>query len=125
MTLVDLRAEWAAKMRTPIPLVSAALLRLALAYEIQKDELGGLSRDTIRRLDIVATKGKLSVPPQPGMRFVREWKGQLHVVTVGEGGRIIWQDRRWRSLSEVARAITGTAWSGPAFFGLVKKVEAA
>ena len=45
----------------------------------------------------------------------------MEVVTIGEGGVINWNDREWRSLSEVARAITGTRWSGPAFFGLKAK----
>jgi len=51
---------------------------------------------------------------------VREWNGEVHVVTVGEDKIIRWKDREWRSLSEVARAITGTRWSGPRFFGLEK-----
>ncbi|SFP85864.1 DUF2924 domain-containing protein [Sphingomonas rubra] len=59
------------------------------------------------------------------MRLVREWQGQVHVVTVGDDGVICWDEREWRSLSEVARAITGTRWSGPAFFGLKKKAAAA
>lgn len=52
------------------------------------------------------------------MRLMREWNGTLHVVTVDEDGTILWNDREWGSLSAVARAITGTRWSGPAFFGL-------
>jgi hypothetical protein len=59
------------------------------------------------------------------MRLVREWQGRVHVVTVGEDQVIRWDEREWRSLSEVARAITGTRWSGPAFFGLKKKAVAA
>ena len=125
MAVGDLRKAWVEKLGAPVPLVSAAILRLALAYEIQKDELGSLSRDTLRRLDGLASRGKLRVASRPGMRFVREWKGTLHVVTVDESGSIIWQNQKWRSLSEVARAITGTSWSGPAFFGLIEQVEAA
>jgi hypothetical protein len=52
------------------------------------------------------------------MRLVREWHGTVHVVTVDEDGSIHWNGRSWRSLSEIARTITGTRWSGPAFFGL-------
>jgi hypothetical protein len=55
------------------------------------------------------------------MRLVREWNGKVHVVTIGEDNVISWNDRHWRSLSEVARAITGTRWSGPAFFGLKQR----
>jgi DNA-binding transcriptional MocR family regulator len=61
----------------------------------------------------------------PGMRLVREWNGVLHVVTVAEDGAVLWNEKSWRSLSEVARAITGTRWSGPAFFGLKHKRKAA
>jgi hypothetical protein len=56
---------------------------------------------------------------------VREWQGRVHVVTVGEDQVIRWYGREWGSLSEVARAITGTRWSGPAFFGLKRKAAAA
>lgn len=58
------------------------------------------------------------------MRLVREWQGRVHVVEVGDDEVIRWDGREWRSLSEVARAITGTRWSGPAFFGLKKAVAA-
>ena len=62
-----------------------------------------------------------TVVAQAGTRLVREWGGEAHVVTVGEDSRIRWRDREFGSLSEVARAITGTRWSGPAFFGLKTK----
>ena len=62
---------------------------------------------------------------RPGMRLAREFGGKVHVVTIGNGGEILWNERKWRSLSEVARAITGTRWSGPAFFGLREKRKAA
>jgi hypothetical protein len=55
------------------------------------------------------------------MRLVREWNGRTHVVIIGEDEVIRWNDREWRSLSQVARTITGTRWSGPAFFGLKRK----
>jgi hypothetical protein len=58
------------------------------------------------------------------MRLVREWQGVAHVVVVGDDGVIRWDGRDWRSLSEVARAITGTRWSGPAFFGLKTRAAA-
>ena len=59
------------------------------------------------------------------MRLVRAWNGRTHVVTIGEDRVIRWNEREWRSLSEVARAITGTRWSGPAFFGLKQARKAA
>jgi len=59
------------------------------------------------------------------MRLVREWNGQLHTVVIDAEGAVRWNGQTWRSLSEVARAITGTRWSGPAFFGLRHKGRAA
>ena len=55
---------------------------------------------------------------QPGTQFLREWQGRTHVVTVNDDGDFVYQGTDYRSLSKVARAITGTRWSGPAFFGL-------
>ncbi|MCK9826153.1 DUF2924 domain-containing protein, partial [Nocardioides cavernae] len=82
------------------------------------------SRTVTRSLDQLARGITRTTAAKPGMRLVREWQGGAHVVTVGEDGVISWDGRTWTSLSEVARAITGTRWSGPAFFGLKKKVAA-
>ena len=60
----------------------------------------------------------------PGTRLVRAWGGKPYVVTIGADGAIHWDGRTWTSLSAVARAITGTRWSGPAFFGLKQKQPA-
>ena len=125
MDLAELRQAWTCLIGTPIPRVSAPILRLAIAFDLQAREAGGLSSASIRRLETLASQGRMSVPVQPGMRLVREWKGALHVVTVDEGGNLNWKARKWHSLSEVARAITGTRWSGPAFFGLVETVRSA
>ena len=56
---------------------------------------------------------------------MREWNGVLHTVMVGEDGQVHWNGKDWNSLSQVARAITGTRWSGPAFFGLKARGKAA
>ena len=125
MDLAKLRQAWTCLIGSPIPRVSAPILRLAIAFDLQAREADGLSPAAIRRLETLACEGRLSVPVQPGMRLVREWKGALHVVTVDEGGGLNWKDRKWRSLSEVAREITGTRWSGPAFFGLVESARSA
>lgn len=125
MDLAKLRQAWASFIGSPIPRVSAPILRLAIAFDLQAQEAGCLSPAAIRRIETLASEGRLSVPVQPGMRLVREWKGALHVVTVDEGGSLNWRDRKWRSLSEVAREITGTRWSGPAFFGLVESARSA
>ena len=124
----DVRARWSAVTGSVVPRVSPRLLRLALAWELQAKAAGGLSRETTRTLDQLARGLTRTTAVQPDMRLVREWNGKAHVVTIGEdtgrGGVIRWNGREWRSLSEVARAITGTRWSGPAFFGLKKRVAA-
>ena len=125
LDLANLRLAWTSLIGSPIPRVSAPILRLAIAFDLQAREAGGLSPAAIRRLETLASQGRMSVPVHPGMRLVREWKGALHVVTVDEGGNLNWKARKWHSLSEVARAITGTRWSGPAFFGLVETVRSA
>ena len=123
-----LRQRWIAETGSAVPKVSPKLLRLALAWEIQARRLSGHSRDVTRTLDQLARGATRTAPAKPGMRLVREWGGRVHVVIIDEGAGdaqvIRWDGREWRSLSEVARAITGTRWSGPAFFGLKKKVAA-
>ncbi len=124
MSSAALRLRWAELVGGAVPRISPKLLRLALAWELQARAQGGLSRATTRTLDQLAAAKTRTTPARPGMRLVREWQGRVHVVTVGEDQVIRWDEREWRSLSEVARAITGTRWSGPAFFGLKKKVAA-
>jgi len=124
MSPAQLRRRWQEVTGAPIPRVSPSLLRLALAYELQAKALGGLSRKTQQRLAQLAAAKTRTSPVQPGMRLVREWNGGIHVALISEDGAVQWNDREWRSLSEVARAITGTRWSGPAFFGLKQKAAA-
>ena len=125
MSKGDLKDRWAKLTGHPVPTVSESMLRLALAYELQAKALGGLSRKTKQRLDRVAAAKTETKDIRPGMRLAREFGGKVHVVTIGDDGAICWNDKEWRSLSEVARAITGTRWSGPAFFGLREKRKAA
>ena len=121
----QLRQSWAVVTGRPCPRISPKLLRLALAWEIQAKVHGGLSRRTSQKLDQLAAGRTTTREAKPGMRLVREWNGKVHVVVIGEDGVIRWNEQDWKSLSEVARAITGTRWSGPAFFGLKKKAAAA
>ena len=124
MPSADLKDQWRRLTGTPLPRVSPALLQLAVAWELQARALGGLTRETTQALDQSARGLTKTTRPATGMRLVREWNGKVQVVTVGEDQVIRWDGREWRSLSEVARAITGTCWSGPAFFGLKKKLAA-
>ena len=124
LSFAELKDEWRRFTGAPLPRVSAALLRLALAWEYQARASGGLPRETTRKLDQLAAARTTTRSVQPGMRLVREWNGKAHVVMVGDDGVIRWNERDWRSLSEVAKAITGTHWSGPAFFGLKRRLAA-
>ncbi len=124
MSSAELKDAWRSLTAAPVPLVSPSLLRLALAWELQARAQGGLSRRTSQKLTQLAEGKTRTSDAVPGMRLVREWYGTVHVVQVEEDGTIRWNGEGWRSLSEVARAITGTRWSGPAFFGLRRKAAA-
>lgn len=124
LSSAELRETWSRVTGSPVPRVSPNLLRLALGYELQAKALGGLSRKSQQKLAQLAAARTRTTAAQPGMRLVREWNGAVHVVVIDPAGTVRWNDREWRSLSEVARAITGTRWSGPAFFGLKRKIAA-
>lgn len=125
MSPAELRSEWDRLTGRPAPKLSPKLLRLAVGYELQAHEHGGLSRRRGQDLVKLAAAAPDGRSINAGMRLVREWAGKVHVVTIGEDKVIRWNDREWGSLSEVARAITGTRWSGPIFFGLKTKGKAA
>jgi hypothetical protein len=118
MSSAQLREEWRRLKASPVPRISPSLLRLALGYELQAQALGGLSRTSQQRLAQLGAAKTVTTSARPGARLIREWNGIAHIVTIGDDGVIRWNERDWNSLSEVARAITGTRWSGPAFFGL-------
>lgn len=127
MTVVELKTKWESLFGTPAPNNSRSYLELRLGYRIQELTLGGLSRETRRTLDLLADeiegqakhKSIIADPRNPvvGTRLVREWDGVEHTVTVMKAG-FDWQGRKFKSLSAVARAITGTQWNGYRFFGL-------
>jgi len=124
MPLADLRAAWTKLVRTNPPKVGAGLLRLSLANHLQSKVMGGVTKAVERQLAEIAA-GAAAVRTNPGTRFVREWRGKVHVVTMSDDGRYRWNDRDWKSLSLIARTITGTQWSGPAFFGTKTRKKAA
>jgi hypothetical protein len=124
LSSAQLKARWSEVTGGPVPRISPSLLRLALAWETQAQASSGLPRQVTQRLAQLAEVKTSTAPASAGMRLVREWNGTAHVVMVGEDRIVRWNGREWRSLSEVARAITGTRWSGPAFFGLKKRVAA-
>ena len=127
MTVVELKAQWQALIGTPAPNNSRPFLEQRIAYRIQELTWGGLAKPAARLLDALAdeVEGKkvrqsvISDPRNPviGTRLVREWDGAEHVITVMTDG-FNWQGRRYKSLSSIARDITGTRWNGYRFFGL-------
>lgn len=99
---------------------SRSLMIRAVAYRMQERALGGLSPATRRVLEGLGEGVSTRAAPRelrPGTLLVREWQGTSHQVVVTETG-VIYRGQTYRSLSEVARVITGSRWSGPRFFGL-------
>lgn len=117
LTLHELRREWEVRYGAPPPIRSADMLRLALAWRLQAQVHGGLSRtarDALSRTGRVVAEGQ---ELGAGATLRRIWNGQEHVVHVVEGG-FTWSGRTFRSLSAVATEIAGARWNGPRFFGL-------
>ena len=95
-----------------------------LAYRAQEKVFGGLKESTVRMLRElalgIASEAQPVYRPKTGTRYVREHNGKLHEVTVLDDG-FEYEGKSYRSLSEIAKTITGTKWSGPVFFGLKRK----
>lgn len=110
---------WTEMLHTPLPRqISQTVMRRVLASERQWRNSGQRRGAIIRRLRRVLATADRTVPTsQAGQRLVREWNGKRHVVDVTREG-YVWNGRTWRSLSAIAREITGARWSGPRFFGV-------
>ena len=119
----ELLVEWRKRFKTEPPKsISRTLLKRILAFEIQASRLGGLDRATRQSIRAHQTQLDSGKPPRTksvkfkaGSRFMREWNGVTHIIDVTENG-YQWQGATYRSLSAIARAITGAHWSGPRFF---------
>jgi hypothetical protein len=128
MTAPQLRDEWRRLYRGQPPRLSRDLLIRTIAYRMQEIAYGGLSKATQRQLAALIrelkVKGAVSVTPdlslRPGTRLVREWRGRTHTVVVTEEG-FEHAGKAYSSLTKIAHAITGAHWSGPRFFGLLRK----
>ncbi len=126
----ELRARWDRAFGRPAPKrASRDLLLRALAYRLQEQAEGGLSKAALRRLAALADPkvdgGRTrpaAPPPRAGTRLIREWRGEVHRVDVLERG-FDYRGESYASLSRIAREITGTRWSGPLFFGLRKTIR--
>lgn len=121
----DLRARWEDAYECPAPTrASHDFLLRALAYRVQEQAEGGLSKAARKQLAILADPGANAGRPlkprlNSGTRLVRTWRGTVHQVTVIDDG-FEYRGDRYGNLSQIARMITGTRWSGPLFFGLRK-----
>jgi hypothetical protein len=127
----QLQSLWQELFGTPPnPKLRRELLVPVLAYRIQEKAFGGLKPSVQRKLRGMAEEfnktGKIGSKPRsimrPGTRILREWQGKIYEVCALESG-FEYRDQQYGSLSEIARQITGTRWSGPAFFGLKKKTN--
>ena len=125
MSPAQLRERWAEVEKSASPNLPSPLVSRLLAQRLQERRFGGLSATGARELERAgrgeaAPLQRQAVPLTPGARLVREWNGQTIAVEVRADG-FWWKEQLWRSLSEIAREVTGTHWSGPRFFGLNRR----
>lgn len=123
----DLRSRWDALLgEAAPPIESQEMLALALAWRLQERASGGLSNSARRRMQQLIASSWTGLDKrrttsesrlQPGTCLIREWRSETFVIEVSESGYLL-AGQLYKSLSEVARVITGTRWNGPAFFGL-------
>jgi len=126
LPMQELRLLWQELFAKPAhPRLRRTLMLPILAYRMQEQVYGGLKRSTRKRLGKLAAeleqnrKSSLLLAPQlkPGTKLLRQWQGEMHEVLVADE-RFEYRGKRYESLSEIAREVTGTRWSGPLFFGL-------
>jgi hypothetical protein len=130
----DLKVRWRELFGKEPPPFSRPYLQDRLAYRIQELAYGGLKPEIVARLEalgerldggnIVLRRIRADDRPIAGTRLMREYQGVEHAVTVLPDG-FEYQGRPYRSLSAIARAITGTRWNGWTFFGLNRQGRAA
>jgi len=130
LDLPVLRTLWRELYGSEPPVrMSRELIIQAIAYRIQEKIFGGLTRPARMNLaaavegraGMQACRAKTEHQVKPGTRFLRHWQGQTYEVTATGDGRFLYRDSAYGSLSQIARQITGTRWSGPAFFGLKQR----
>lgn len=117
LDLQDLRARWRELYGPPPGLRSPELVRHLLAWRLQAERLGGLDPQVRRQLRQKSARADASPKLAEGAIIAREWQGRRYEVRAVDGG-YLYDGAAYRSLSAVARAITGARWNGPRFFGL-------
>lgn len=129
LDLARLRQRWLDLYDTNAPLrMSREVLIQAIAYRMQERAFGGLSQKALAMLEGRSTRQgrsrtRITHRIKPGTRFLREWQGRTIEVVADAANGFVYRQRTYHSLSAVARAVTGTRWSGPAFFGLRKGID--
>jgi len=127
--LDELRSLWRTTFRSSPPRAfSKDLVARFICWHLQEQALGGLDAETANLLDGLARGDQRAADRQrrlkPGTVLVREYQGERHTVVVAADG-YVWREAKYASLSTIARAITGTAWNGPRFFGLRTSINRA
>lgn len=127
LPIAALKQQWRELFDREPPPFNRRYIESRLAYRIQELAYGGLKPDTMRRLEALANELEQEGPkargrtskglPTIGTQLVREWQGVEHRVTVTDNG-FLHDGKPYKSLSAIARAITGTRWNGWLFFGL-------
>jgi Protein of unknown function (DUF2924) len=129
LSRAELRVLWEREFAGKAPrTLGRDILALGIAYARQERRCGGLARPVAKELDRLLArvlrdeatdvpKAAISLLPRTGTMLVREWRGTTHHVTVVDDG-FLWNGKIHQSLSSIARAITGTNWNGPRFFGM-------
>lgn len=127
MSPAQMQERWIAAGDGTAPSVPTPLLRRLLAQRLQEKRHGGLPLLVVRELERSAASGGIAVARvakaitlSTGTRLLREWNGRTIAVEVTDTG-FLWNERTYRSLSEIAREVTGAHWSGPRFFGLKRR----
>ena len=117
--------EWRALFDSEPPGYGPSMMRKRLTYRIQELAYGGLPKATVERLQVIYEKSKRGTGcaklatdlPSSGTVLVREHQGVRHEVRIAQRG-FEYAGKTWKSLSQIAREITGVNWNGPKFFGL-------
>jgi hypothetical protein len=127
MPILELKQKWRDLFDSEVPRYNRRFLESRIAYRIQERAFGGLKPETIKRLKALAEELDGGDPkrrrqtakdgPISGTRLIREYQGIEYCATVRDDG-YEYQGRPYKSLSAIARAITGTRWNGLTFFGL-------
>jgi hypothetical protein len=127
LDLSALRGRWHKLNGTSAPTrMSRELLIQAIAYRLQEQVHGGLAPAVLVKLKKPVDTGarprvRVERRVKPGTRFLREWQGRTHEAVATEDGQFLYRGIAYRSLSAIAREITGIHWSGPRFFGLTSR----